>query len=148
MSLWGKTTAAADKPKYLTAAQKTDTELTGAGWVYTQANGTKELLVALGDPDLTPIPAAPVNTTAPVITGTATTGSTLTVTPGVWTGTPAPTITRQWKRGATNIAGATGLTYVLVVADEGANITCVETGTNATGSSTGTSNAIGPIAAA
>lgn len=86
--------------------------------------------------------APPTVTTAPVIAGTATVGSVLTCTPGVYAGNPAPTITRQWRRGATNIAGATGLTYTLVAGDAGQNITCRETATSPTGSVQSTSNVI------
>lgn len=88
--------------------------------------------------------AAPVNTVAPAITGTARVGQTLTVTNGTWTGEPAPTFTRQWKRGATNI-GTGGTTYVLVAADAGQVITCVVTATNTEGSANATSNATAAV---
>jgi hypothetical protein len=84
-------------------------------------------------------PTGPANTVLPAITGTARVGQTLTVSNGTWTGSPAPTFTRQWKRGGTNIAGATGATYVLVTADAGAVITCAVTATNTGGSATATS---------
>jgi hypothetical protein len=92
-------------------------------------------------------PVAPVNVVAPVISGTATTGSTLTVAPGTWTGSPTPTYAYQWKHNGIAIGGETGLTYVLQVADEGADITCDETATNSAGSATETSNVITPSAA-
>ena len=94
MALWGKTSADADKPKWLTSAQKANTELTEAGWVFTQPNGTKELLVALGDAD--PTPPGPVNTVLPAITGTARVAQALTVNNGTWTGT-APSYARVWQ---------------------------------------------------
>ena len=50
---------------------------------------------------------APANTVLPVISGSTTVGSTLTTTDGTWTGSPTPTYTYQWKRGGTNISGAT-----------------------------------------
>jgi hypothetical protein len=84
---------------------------------------------------------APANTVAPVISGTTTLGSTLTSTTGTWTGNPSPTYAYQWKRGATNI-GTNSSTYVLVLADSAAAITCVVTATNALGSSNATSNTI------
>lgn len=90
--------------------------------------------------------AAPTNTTAPSITGTATVGETLTAVAGTWTG--SPTVTRQWLRGGTEISGATGTTYLLVAADEGATITVQETATNAGGSADATSAGVGPVAAA
>jgi len=87
-------------------------------------------------------PIAPVNTIAPVISGTATLGSTLTSTTGTWTGIPTPTYTYQWYRGASIISGATNSTYVTVVADSIASITCVVTATNLAGNSNATSNAL------
>ena len=86
--------------------------------------------------------SAPVNTVAPVISGTTTLGSTLSSTTGVWNGNPTPTYGYQWRRNAVNIPSATGSTYVLVSADSGAAITCVVTATNALGSSSATSNTI------
>jgi hypothetical protein len=95
-----------------------------------------------------PVPK-PTVTTAPVIVGAggATTPGTLfTVTPGVYTG--SPTVTRQWKNGAADIAGATGLTLDTTALAADASITCVETATNAGGSVTSSSNAIVITAAA
>ena len=75
--------------------------------------------------------AAPVNTVAPAVTGTAVYGSTLTTTNGTWTGAPAPTFTYQWFRSpSTSISGATSSTYVLVVGDIGFGIYCQVTATN------------------
>ena len=90
----------------------------------------------------------PVNTVAPVISGTQVVGSTLTSTTGTWTGTPVIVYTYQWFRGATLIGGATASTYVLVQADAGntSNITCQVTGTNAFGNATATSNTSRPTA--
>lgn len=74
---------------------------------------------------------APVNTVAPVISGSTSLGSTLSCTTGTWTGTPNTfTYSYQWKRNGSNIGGATSSTYVTVVADSTANITCVVTATN------------------
>ena len=89
----------------------------------------------------------PANTVVPVISGTQVVGSTLTSTTGTWTGTPVPTFTYQWFRGATLIGGATSSTYVLVQADAGntSNITCQVTGTNAFGNATATSNTLAQI---
>lgn len=92
--------------------------------------------------DTTPPPLAPSVTTNPVIVGGTTVGSILNCTTGVYAGYPVPTVTRQWKADGTNIAGATGLTYVTVAGDVGKAVTCVETATNASGTATGTSNAI------
>jgi hypothetical protein len=82
----------------------------------------------------------PVNTVAPVISGTMQIGQTLTGTTGTWTGTPAPAFTYQWKRAGVSIGGATASTYVQIAADEGPAITLVVLATNAAGSASATSN--------
>ena len=74
---------------------------------------------------------APINTVAPVVTGTTTVGSTLTTTNGTWTGVPTPTFTYQWYRSpSTSIGGATSSTYVLVTGDVGFGIFCRVKATN------------------
>lgn len=89
---------------------------------------------------------APVNTVAPVISGTAVVGQTLSSTTGTWTGTPTPTYSYQWFRGATPI-GTNSANYTLVQADAGntSNITCRVTATNSAGSANATSNTIAQI---
>jgi hypothetical protein len=84
----------------------------------------------------------PVNTVAPVISGSTTLGSVLTTTDGTWTGTSPITFSYQWKRGGVSIGGATSSTYTLVAADSSANITCEVTGTNVAGSVAANSNTI------
>ena len=86
----------------------------------------------------------PVNTVAPVISGSTPVGSTLTTTNGTWTN--SPTLAYQWYRGATLITSATAATYVTVTADTGLAVTCRITGTNPVGSAVGISNAITPTA--
>jgi hypothetical protein len=86
---------------------------------------------------------APVNTVAPVVSGSPYVGDLLTTTDGTWTGTPT-SYSYQWKRGATNI-GTNANTYTLVTADADTNITCVVTATNATGSTNATSNIFTPL---
>lgn len=81
----------------------------------------------------------PINTVLPAITGTTTSGQTLTSTTGTWTGTPTPTYTRAWYRDGVVIAGATAATYVLVAGDVGKRITVVVTATNTNGVVTATS---------
>ena len=75
----------------------------------------------------------PANVVAPVITGTATIGSTLTTSDGTWTGAPAPTFSYQWQRVTSDIPGATSSTYVVQLADVGNTIRCVVTATNSLG---------------
>ena len=87
----------------------------------------------------------PVNTVAPVVSGTGVVGQTLTTTDGTWTGTLPITYTYQWERNTNDIFGATSQTYVLVSADAGTNIRCVVTATNIGGASSAASNAIAVI---
>lgn len=91
---------------------------------------------------ITATATAPSNTIAPVISGTNVVGSTLSSTTGTWTGTATITYAYQWKRGASNIGGATSSTYTLVQADAAQSITCVVTATNIAGSANAISNAL------
>lgn len=87
----------------------------------------------------------PINTVAPVVSGTATVGSTLTTTNGTWTGAPAPTFTYQWQQNTTNIDGATSSTYVIQAADVGSTLRCVVTATNSVGAASANSNSTGTV---
>ena len=79
---------------------------------------------------------APVNTIAPIISGTALVGNTLTSTTGTWTSdTGVIGYLYQWYRGATLIGGATNSTYVLTFADGGFDITCRVAATDTDGTS-------------
>ena len=89
----------------------------------------------------------PTNTVAPVISGTAQEGQTVTCSTGTWTGTPVITYAYQWKRNGSNIASATNSTYVLVTADVGQSIKCTVTATNGAGSVNADSNTVTPTAA-
>jgi hypothetical protein len=89
----------------------------------------------------------PANTVAPVVSGTATVGQTLSTTNGTWSGIPTPTFTYQWQRAGSNIGSATSSTYLLVAADVGSAIRCVVTATNVAGSSSANSNATAAVAA-
>jgi hypothetical protein len=86
------------------------------------------------------ISGGPSNTVAPAVTGTATVGQTLSCTTGTWLGNTGNTYTYQWRRGGTNISGATASTYLLVSADAGQIISCVVTATNTAGNASATSN--------
>jgi hypothetical protein len=96
--------------------------------------------------------SAPVNTVAPAIAGTAEIGAALSVTSnGTWGNAPS-SYSYQWQRetgiGAgtfANVLGSTGSTYVLGAADEDLLVRVRVTATNATGSTTASSNEIGPI---
>lgn len=81
-------------------------------------------------------PNDPRSTTAPVVSGTAAVGSTLTTSDGTWTGTPTITYARQWQRrtGASSpwadIAGATGQTYAVAAVDGGQQLRSVVSASN------------------
>ena len=82
--------------------------------------------------------AAPVNTTAPTLTGTAQRTLTLTATAGMWSGI-GNAVTYQWQRSSdkTNwqtITAANGLTYTLTAADELSYVRLEVTVTNIDGS--------------
>ena len=87
------------------------------------------------------IAALPVNTAAPVISGSLTVGSTLSCTQGTWSNSPT-SYAYQWQRGGTNISGATSSTYVTVTADGGTSVGCLVTATNASGSASQASNTL------
>jgi hypothetical protein len=91
----------------------------------------------------------PNPTVAPLVTGTAQVGQLLNTTDGTWTGNPAPTFTRQWRRNnTTNIIGATNPAYFLQALDQGAMVSCNVTATNSAGSIMAESNSVGPVAPA
>ena len=85
--------------------------------------------------------AAPVNTGAPTITGTAEQGSTLTAQNGSWDNNPA-SFAYQWQRctaagaSCTNIPNATAKTYNVTGADVGHRLRVRVSATNADGTTT------------
>ncbi len=126
------------------------TDIAGAtAWSYTVAVADEgDLLRALvtatnadgtvAQPSAATTPAAsarPVDTSSPAISGTAVRGNTLTSTQGTWTGL-GNAYSDQWQRSAdngttwTSIAGATGSSYPLAVADEGDTVRLVVTAVN------------------
>jgi hypothetical protein len=89
--------------------------------------------------------ALPVNTVAPVVSGTATVGQTLSTTSGTWIGAPTPTFTYQWQRNGSNIGSATSTTYTVQFVDVGTTIRCVVTATNTLGVVSANSNSTGTV---
>jgi hypothetical protein len=88
---------------------------------------------------------APVNTVAPVISGSAIVGQNLTSTTGTWSGSPTSYF-YQWNANASPISGATSNVISLTLVENGANITCSVTAQNIAGnSSPATSNTLGPV---
>ena len=120
----------------------------------TSNNYIQDIVIALGGPStslnwieeweiITAVPPAPVNTVAPVISGTMVVGQTLTTTNGTWTNSPT-SFTYKWYKGITAIVGATSSTYILVQADAGTTtaIKCEVTAINLGGSTAADSNTL------
>ncbi|MSW52898.1 MAG: hypothetical protein F2817_18675 [Actinobacteria bacterium] len=86
-----------------------------------------------------PAASAPVSTTAPTLSGTPRVGVSLSSSLGGWQGTAPITFTRRWQRcdatgdGCTDVAGATGTSYVPVAADVDRRLRVVVTATNEKG---------------
>ena len=91
------------------------------------------------------VTSSPINTGLPVISGTATDGSTISTTNGTWIAYPSPTFSYQWQRCDTTgancspISGATGQSYTLGNADVGHTIRVTVTATNSLGPTSATS---------
>jgi hypothetical protein len=91
--------------------------------------------------------AGPINVVAPVVTGNAFVGATLSCTTGTWTGYSAITYAYQWQYGAanTNIPSATSSTYVVSGSYVGETLRCVVTASNSFGSTSSNSNSTGVV---
>jgi len=119
---------------------------------YTPATSATTAVVAAGTSEPPPTPAAPVNSTPPSLSGTATQGQTLTTSNGSWSGSPSG-YGYQWKQcnssgnGCTNISGATTSSYTLTSGNVGNTVLADVTATNAGGSASASSSAMGPVAA-
>jgi hypothetical protein len=83
-----------------------------------------------------PVPGAPVNTSAPVISyiGGLTPGEIIVCDVGTWIAL-APTYFFQWKSDTTNVGGNTN-SYIIQASDSGKSITCAVTCIGARGTST------------
>ena len=94
---------------------------------------------------------APANTAPPQLSGTTKQGSTLTVTPGTWTGTAPITYTYEWQRCNSSGANCTpfmqgsNTTYTLTATDVGNRLQVYVTATNSIGSAKQYSNQTGVI---
>ncbi len=80
----------------------------------------------------------------PTISGSPVVGETLTASNGSWSGSPSE-YRYQWRRGSTNISGATNQTYIVDGGDVGSIITVVVTAVNAGGDGVATSAGVGPV---
>ena len=82
----------------------------------------------------------PVNSVAPVVTGNATVGSSLSVSNGTWINAPESYSYQWYKTSVGLISGATSSSYTVQSSDDGYRLYCVVTATNGGGSATATSN--------
>jgi hypothetical protein len=89
----------------------------------------------------TPPVVRPANSSPPQISGTPTSGKTLSCSEGVWTGSPIG-YGYEWAVDGTPIAGAITSTYRVQAADEGTSLTCTVTATNAAGSAAANSRGV------
>jgi hypothetical protein len=97
--------------------------------------------------------AAPVNSSAPGVSGTAAVGQTLTATPGSWSGATPITFSYHWKRCDANgancvfVSGATLSTYHLGSSDVGFRLRAHVTATNSAGQASADSAATAAVVA-
>ena len=88
------------------------------------------------------VPRVPVNTAAPVASGTPAAGQTVSCSSGSWTGSPAPSYAYAWLHDGVPIPAATASAYVVQAADVGNGLTCKVTATNRSGSTAAVSNTL------
>ena len=97
------------------------------------------------------MPAPPVNTALPAVSGSAVEGQTLSARAGSWEGSPT-SYTYQWEdcntsgEACANISRATSSAYKLTSTDVGHTLRVVVTATNTGGSTKATSAATATIA--
>lgn len=75
----------------------------------------------------------PSFSTSPAIIGSPTVGLVTSYTPGTVSGSPAPTVTREWLLDGTPIAGATAATYTPITGDATHSLSVRETAVNVAG---------------
>ncbi len=98
-------------------------------------------------PIINPLP--PSSTALPIISGSAQTGQTLTVSNGTWQGTPPLSYAYQWQRcdglGCSDISGANQSFYAIQNADLDYYISARVTASNSAGSASASSALVGPV---
>jgi hypothetical protein len=90
---------------------------------------------------------APINTSAPVASGTAAVGQTLSCSNGSWSGISTINFAYKWLRDGSAIEGATNSSYTVQAADQGHGLSCEVTASNSKGSASATSNKLNVPAA-
>ena len=96
----------------------------------------------LGAPQTAEAVYVPINQSLPMISGSATVGSALTCSSGVWDDSPTA-FAYSWRRDGTPISGADADTYTISTADEDDALECLVTASNAAGEATASSNPAG-----
>ena len=91
------------------------------------------------------VPAKPVNTAAPVLSGTPAVGSTLSCSTGSWEHSPTG-YSFAWRRDGSLISGQTGSGYTVQSGDAGHGISCEVTASNGGGSASAASNTLSVVA--
>ena len=116
--------------------------------------GALALILVLASSALAAGSGAPVNQSAPTITGTARDEGKLQANKGSWSGLTPITYAYRWQRcdsegeGCADIAAATGTTFKATHADVGHRLRAIVTATNAQGSASGPSAPTAVIALA
>jgi hypothetical protein len=122
----------------------------GPPFVAVSGNAPPITIVASGAPPITLLNedgslwtggagTTPVNTVAPVASGTVSVGDVLTVTTGTWT------YTYRWRQDGVDIPSAVTNTHTLLLVEVGSMVDSRVTATNASGSGSANSNALGPV---
>ena len=144
----GSPIAGATSPTYVVVSADQGHSLTCA---VTASNS-----IAAGQPAISPAvavpappaaPSAPQNSGAPVIAGTPMPGNQLSCSQGAWSGAPT-SFKYQWERNATSVAGATGSTYTVQIADEASSLACAVTASNTAGAGATATSAVIVVARA
>lgn len=129
--------AASGPPAALSAEVLTDAtiELDGSGSVLVTVLSPPDFAGSY-DVELADLASGPVSLVAPGILGTASTGETLTVEPGLWlysADAGEPVLEYDWQANGTAIAGATGESLVLGIGQAGREVTVRESATDQNG---------------
>jgi thermitase len=125
----------------------------GNGIGSTPAAALTQLVGGTSTTTTTTTSSAPMNTSAPGVSGTAQAGQTLTATTGTWSGSPTG-YSFQWQDcnssggGCTAIAGAGSSSYAVQSTDVGLTLRVVVTASNAGGSTAAASAPTGVVSAA
>jgi hypothetical protein len=145
---WRTGTAYGDCPvsAYVTTAPSVPAVASDLRAPLSESAPTSNPPVAPRDPDGAPeqpgtpgLPAAPLNTVAPTITGSATEGLVLDASSGTWSGNPT-SFSYQWEdcdgagEACSSVSGATTSSYRLAARDVGHRLRVVVTASNAGGS--------------